>query len=429
MNRRTFLKTTALASAAFSAYPLLAIRPQPRKYRTLLIGSGWWGKNILRTALSSGTIQSISLCDVDATMLENAAAEFEKLTGSRPALYEDYREAIAKARPEIVIVATPDHWHALTAIAAMESGAHLFLEKPIGHTIGEGKAMVEAARATGVKVQVDLHRRANPALQNAHAFLRSGQVGEIGMVRNFVHYPLYGNDPVPDSEPPQGLNWDFWCGPAPLRPYNRKIHPGGFRQFMDYANGQCGDWGVHWLDQMLVWSEEKAPAKVSATGSRWIKKDNSDAPDTMVITYEFEKFTAFWEHRQYGGNDAEKHNIGTYFYGSKGILHMGWEDGWTFYPTSQNAQVIHESAVYKNRDRENILEMWNNLIDSIRDNTQLICDIEAGHRSTNMSLLGVAAMKAGRSLVWDSGKERFVNDNDANKLLSRSYRSPWKYPV
>ena len=429
MHRRTFLKSSALAAAAFSVNPLLGIRPAPRKFRTLLIGSGWWGKNILRTALSSGNVGVIALCDVDTRMLQEAAAEFEKLTGSRPAVYEDFKVALAREKPEIVIIATPDHWHALTAIAAMEAGAHLFLEKPVGHTIGEGKAMVSAAKASGVKVQVDLHRRANPALQNAHAFLRSGKVGEIGMVRNFVHYPLHGNDPVLDSQPPEGLNWDLWCGPAPYRPYNRKIHPGGFRQFMDYANGQCGDWGVHWLDQMLVWSEEQSPKKVSATGSRWIKKDNSDAPDTMVITFEFEKYTAFWEHRQYGGNDSEKHYIGTYFYGSKGILHMGWGDGWTFYPTNQNDQLIHEASAYNNRDKENILEMWNNLTDSIQNNSKLLCDIETGHRSTNLSLLGVAAMKAGRSLVWDGSKELFVNDREANKLLTRPYRSPWKYPV
>ena len=417
-----------MATAAFSTMPLIGIQSTTHKYSTLLIGSGWWGKNILYTAISTGTVGKVSLCDVDASMLKGAADEVEKLTGNRPSVYGDFREALSKEKPEVAIIATPDHWHALTAIAAMLQGVHIFCEKPVCHTINEGKAMLAAARETGVTVQIDLHRRANPALKNCHEFLRSGQVGKIGMVRNFVHYPLSGNNMVADSEIPEGLNWDMWCGPAPYRPYNRKMHPGGHRQFMDYANGQCGDWGVHWLDQMMVWSEEKYPKKISATGSRHIKTDNTDAPDAMVVTYEFDSYTAVWEHRLYGGSSNEKHYAGTYFYGSKGILHLGWEDGWTFYPNG-NSGIVHEDAVYTNKDKENIKEMWIDFISSIRNKSvNTICDMQAGHRSTNMSLLGIAAMKAGRTLLWDGQKEVFVGDKEADKLLKREYRKPWVYP-
>ena len=154
------------------------------------------------------------------------------------------------------------------------------------------------------------------------------------MVRTFVH-SNYGQWPdPPDENPPEGLDWDFWCGPAPLRPYNKRIHPRGFRQFLDYANGQLADWGIHWLDQVIWWTEEKYPKTVYSTGSKRIFTGIADAPDTQVVVYEFDSFTCTWEHRFYAGNEAEKHNIGCYFYGTKGTLHLGWHDGWTFYPSS-----------------------------------------------------------------------------------------------
>src|SRR5690606_7773309 len=138
-------------------------------------------------------------------------------------------------------------------------------------------------------------------------------------------------EPTPDAEVPEGLNWDFWCGPAPYRQFNPGIHPRGFRQYLEYANGQLGDWGIHWLDQILWWSEEQYPRSVHSSGGRFIRKDSTNAPDTQVATFQFESFTVTWEHRRYAGNDSEKHNIGCYFYGTEGVLHLGWLDGWTFY--------------------------------------------------------------------------------------------------
>jgi len=422
-NRRDFLRGSLTAGFGI---PLL--RAQGTKYRTALIGSGWWGMNILRCAMEAGESRVVAMCDVDENQLNPAVAEVTRLSGDQPTKYKDYRDLLAREKPEIVIVGTPDHWHALPTIAAVNAGAHVYVEKPIGHTIDEGKAMVKAARANNRVVQVGTHRRVSPHNVSGREFLRSGKAGKIGMVRAFV---LYGGGPgqkTPDSEPPPGLDWDFWCGPAPFRPYNKTIHPRGFRQHLGYANGTMADWGIHWFDQILWWAEERWPRKIFSSAARHIRQDSTNAPDTQVASFEFESFTVVWEHRLYGGNNAEKTNVGCYFYGTEGTFHMGWQDGWTFYPANGKKPVIHEDPKLNKPDDQNIRELWADFLVAIKAGRRPVCDIEIGHRSTNMSLLGMLSWKLGRSIRWDGEKETILGDPEANKLLRRPYRSPWQYP-
>jgi len=426
MNRRDFIKASVAANAALMAVPIL--RAQDRKYRTALIGSGWWGGNILRCAMQEGSSKIVALCDVDQNQLAPAIRAVVKLSGDQPKGYGDFRELLEKEKPEIVIVATPDHWHPLIMIAAVKGGAHVYVEKPIGHTIREGRAMIKAAREADRVVQVGTHRRVSPHNVSGMQFLKSGKVGKIGMVRAFVHYPGGPGQMIPDSDPPAGLDWSMWCGPAPLRPFNKTIHPKGFRNFLEYANGTLGDWGVHWMDQILWWTEEKYPRTVFSTGGRHIKRDNTDAPDTQVASFKFDSFTAVWEHRTYAGNEAEKTNIGAYFYGTEGTFHMGWLDGWTFYPSRKGQPIVHEDPKLNEPDQQNIRELWADFIASIRTGRRPVCDIETGHRSTNMSLLAMLSLKLGRSLQWDGEKEVVPGDPEANSRLSRVYRAPWHYP-
>ena len=339
MQRRTFVAGSLTGSLGFH---ILGAQ-RAKRYRTALIGSGWWGMNILTCgAIESGQCEVVALCDVDENQLNAAMKKVQELTRDQPRRYKDYRELLAREKPEIVIVATPDHWHALPTIAAIEAGAHVYVEKPIGHTILEGRAMVKAARAANRVVQVGLHRRVSPHNVSGMKFLRSGKLGKIGMVRAFVHSAGGPGQPTPDSDPPPGLDWDFWCGPAPKRPFNKAIHPRGFRQFLDFANGTLGDWGVHWMDQILWITEEKYPRKVFSSGGRFIRRDSTDAPDTQIAVFEFESFLVTWEHRTYAGNEAEKAPLGCYFYGTEGTFHMGWRDGWTFYPAKKGQPVLHE---------------------------------------------------------------------------------------
>lgn len=427
VHRRDFLKSAAGTGLAF-ATPIFGRAPSRRR-RLALVGSGWWGMNILRAALEAGGSEVAGMCDVDRGQLLPAGSEIEELTGSRPPLYEDYRELLLEQKPEIAIVATPDHWHPLITIDAVNAGAHVYVEKPVGHTIREGRAMVAAARRNGRVVQVGTHRRVSPHNISGIEFLKSGKAGKIGMVRTFVYSSQGQGEVVPNSEPPEGLNWDLWCGPAPYRPFNRKIHPRGFRQFLEYANGTLGDWGIHWLDQVLWWTDEKYPRRVSSTGGRYVLRDNSNAPDCQVATYDFEGFTLTWEHRLFAGHPNENHQFGCYFYGTEGVFHMGWLDGWTFYPREKSKSVIREEPQLHEPDSQNIPELWVDFLRAIDEGGSPVCDIEIGHRSTNLSLLGMLSLKLGRSVVWDGEKETIPEDPEANELLERPYRDPWVYPT
>ncbi len=436
VDRRQFMKTSVAAGLLTTAAPFVHAAPKDKQYRTALIGSGWWGMNLLREAMAGGNIKVVALCDVDQDNLDTSAEEVNDLSGDQPKKFKDFRELLKTAPPDIAIIATPDHWHALGAIAALQAGAHVLLEKPTGHTVEESRAIVNAAKAAGRVVQVGLHRRIGPHYVSGMTFLKDGRAGKIGMVRMFVHSGGGKELPSPNSQPPEGLDWDMYCGPAPLRPFNRKIHPGGFRNFLDFANGTLGDWGVHWLDQMMLWTDEKYPRRVYSTGGRPVrgepvlndKEQTTDAPDSQVAVYEFETFTATWEHRRFAGNNAEKSPIGCYFYAENGTFHMGWRDGWTFYPANSKDKIVHEDAQLQEPDGHNIKLLWADFLDSIENRRRPVADVESSHLSTNLSLLGMLSYKLGRSIEWDGANEKIVGDAEANRLLSRPYRSPWEYP-
>ena len=393
--------------------PFILAQKPGRKWRIALVGSGWWGKNILKEAMASGQCKVVALCDADSTALEVAADQVTDLSGDKPKTYADYRELLEKEKPEIVIIA------------------------PTGHTINESRAMLKASRDSGRVVQVGLHRRVGPHHVNAMKFLKSGAVGDVGMVRLFAHGGGGFEKPQRNSEAPEGMNWDLWCGPAPKRPFNGKLHPGGWRNFLDYANGTLGDWGVHWLDQVLMWTEEKYPKRIYSTGGRQIAgapvlnetEQTTDAPDHQVVVYDFEKFTCIWEHRRFAENNAEKHRIGAYFYGTKGTLHIGWQDGWTFYPTRDSDPHIHEESQLQQPDGHNLKILWADFLASIEDNKSPAAGIELAHRSSVLPLLGMISLKVGRSINWDGASEQIVGDAAANALLSRPYRAPYQYPT
>jgi len=243
--------------------------------------------------------------------------------------------------------------------------------------------------------------------------------------------------PTPNAEPPEGLNWYMWCGPAPLRPFNTKIHTRGFRQFLDYANGQLGDWGIHWIDQVLWITGQKHPQTIFSTGGRSIKgapintskEQTTDAPDHQVVAYAFDDFTLTWEHRQFAADPTSKHQpIGVHFYGTRGVFHLGWQDGWTFYPLDSKEQPVHEESKFTGENQDNVPELWRDFLDAIAANRAPACDIESGHRATTAALLGMLSLKLGRSIRWDADKQTIASDPEASALLRREYRKPWDYP-
>ena len=446
LTRRDFSHASLAAILASQTAPFIVRAQDAKKYRVVLIGSGWWGMNILNCALDSGACDLAALCDVDERMLAKACEALDKRGASKPKLYKDFRECLDKEKPDIAIVGTPDHWHALIMIEACKQGAHVYVEKPIGHTIMEGRAMVNAAAKYGRVVQVGTHRRASPHNQSAREFIRSGKLGTIGLITCFVTYGGGPETPKRNMEPPKELDWDFWCGPAPLRPFcgdlknawGGGIHPRGFRNFLDYANGQLGDWGIHWLDQVLWITDMKHPSSCHSVGGRPIRgpavltaeEQTSDGPDCQTATWTFaDGPTVTWEHRLFCGNPHEKgENVGVYFYGQKGVFHLAWQKGWTFYPSNSKEPVLHEDSKLNEPDGQNIKELFADFLDAIRNNRKPLCDIEGAHRATTMSLLGNLSMKLGRSVAWDGVKES-TGDAEADKLLRRPYRGAWQYPV
>jgi predicted dehydrogenase len=435
--RRSFIRTTTLGAMALSSSPFIHAQQSGGKFRTALIGSGWWGKNILKEAAASGRCKIVALADVDATTLEIAADQVADLSGDTPKTYKDYRELLAKEKPDIVIIATPDHWHALITIDSLKAGAHVYLEKPTGHTVNESRAIVHAAHNADRVIQVGLHRRIGPHHVSGMEFLKSGAVGQVGMVRLFAHGGGGPEKPSRNEEPPEGMDWNFWCGPAPLRPFNKKLHPGGWRHFLDFANGNLGDWGVHWLDQVLWWNGGEYPKRVFCAGGRPVmgtpvlnaSEQTSDTPDHQVATYEFEKFTCVWEHRRFAENNNEKHKIGAYFYGTNGVLHIGWRDGWTFYPSSKSGKMEHQDSQLQEPDGHNITLLWADFMEAIDKRRKPVASIEQSHRSSVLPLLGMISWRTGRSIQWDGTREQIIDDPEANKLLSRPYREPWVYPA
>lgn len=442
MKRRDFIRAAGASALALGVPYLAGAQGRDKKFKTAIIGSGWWGKVIGEMAMQSGTVDITSVCDVDQEMTDSAVKLVNEKSGLAPKAYRDFRELLQKEKPDICIVATPDHWHPLIAIAAVESGAHVYVEKPVGHTILEGRAMVKAARAADRVMQVGTHRRVTPHGISAYKFVKEGKLGKIGMVRAFVAGAAGAGQPeapAPNSDPPATLDWDMWCGPGPLKPYNPAYHPKKWRQFLDFANGQIGDW-VHWTDQIMwVLGDDRHPQTVSAVGGIYLREPTPDkappnttvpdAPDTLDVHWDFGDCVATWEHRQYAGSGAEKARYGCYFYGANGVLHVGWSDGWTFYPIKKGEPEIHEEPKLHLPGSQNVPELWADFVEAIEKKRRPTCDIEIGHHSTTLSLLGILSWKLGRGVKWDGAKEECPGDAEANALLRREYRKPWVYPA
>ncbi len=429
MKRRSFLQTASIASAAsLIPHPFITFL-KPQKLKTALIGSGWWGMNILREGIKTGEIDVVALCDVDQNQLKTSQETLQKLCNDKPRLYKDYRECIAKEKPDIVINATPDHWHALIAIEAMRNGAHVFLEKPIAHTVLEGSAIEKVALDTKRVCIVDFHRRYSPHNVSAQAFLKSGKVGVIKEVKAFVLYNWGMGKKEPPIAPPSGLDWDFYCGPAPLLPYHAGVHPRGFRQYDAFANGQIGDWGPHWFDQILWWTEEKMPRSIFSTQTRGVRESNITSAETQTAVFEFESFTCTWEHSILNNRSHANHEkVGVMFMGTEGVFHLGWQSGWTFYPRDEKKEIIREAAQLNKPDDQNIDLVWQDFLSCIKSGKTPNANITCGKHATNMALLANVSAAAGRSIDWDYKNDKIVGDKSAQKLLARDYRKPWVYP-
>jgi len=450
MNRRDFLaaSSASLALSQFDAFAAFADKPP----RVGLIGTGWYGKCDLFRLIQVAPIEVVSLCDVDSKMLADAAEQVSQrqVSKKKPRTYGDYREMLKEKDLDIVLVHTPDHWHALPMIAAVEAGADVYVQKPISVDIVEGQAMVAAARKHKRVVQVGTQRRSTPHLIEAlEKVVKPGLLGKIGHVEVYCYYHMRNPANPPVTKVPDYLDYEMWTGPAPLRPYDAPPDEQGvslphrrwWRAFNEYSNGIVGDMCIHMLDMVRWMLDLGWPKSVSSAGGIFVQKEaKSNISDSQSATFTFDNFDVVWQHRTWGHPVDAKYPWGATIYGDKGTLKLS-VNSYDFTPIgkgeSLHGEFLSELEKYPEDKTEKDLEKhvasairWHmkDFLKAITDRSKPVADIEQGHISTASCILANLSMQLGRSLIWDPIKQLVVGDPEANKLLRRPYRAPWVHP-
>jgi predicted dehydrogenase len=409
-----------------------------------LIGCGWYGKIDLLRLIQVSPVEVVSLCDVDQHMLADAANKVAARQASKktPRTFSDYRQMLKERDLDIVLIAPPDHWHALIMIEAVKSGVDVWVQKPISADVMEGAAMLEAARAQDRVVQVGLQRRSTPHIVEAkERFLDEGKLGKIAMVEIYCYYHMRATQNPPDTDPPPYFDYEMWTGPAPMRPYNKLVHPRTWRAFMEYGNGIVGDMCVHMLDMTRWMLGLGWPTRVASTGGILVDKaSKANISDTQLATFDFGGLRVVWQHRSWGEAPDPKYPWGATFYGDKGTLKVSVYS-YDFIPVG-GGQPVHRDVTYEfdrypedrtEKDLEThvapaIRYHMLNFLKAIDTRGRPISDIEQGYISTASCILANNAMKLGRTLEWDPNKRQVVSDEEADRLLRRPYRGPWIHP-
>ena len=443
MNRRQFL--TASAGLALSAGRGLAVPYADQKPRRVgLIGSGWYGKSDILRLVQVAPVEIVSLCDVDKQMLAEAAdlVASRQKSKKKPRLFHDYRDMLKEKDLDIVEVATPDHWHALAMIAAVQSGVDVYVQKPISVDIIEGQAMLAAARKYNRVVQVGTQRRSTPHLVEAmNDFIRPGKLGKISMVEICCYYHMRATENPPDADPPANLDYEMWTGPAPMRPYNKLVHPRSWRAFMEYGNGIVGDMCIHMFDVTRWMMNLGWPTRISSSGGIFDdKKSKANITDTQIATFEYPDLRIEWQHRSWGTAPDPDYPWAATFYGDRGTLKASVY-GYDFIPES-GGKKIHRDVTYEleqypedktEKDLEKqcapaIRHHMQDFLAAIDARSKPVADIEQGYISTTSCILANLSMQLGRTLNWDAAAQRVKDDDEANRFLRRPYRSPWVHP-
>ncbi|MFO0914819.1 MAG: Gfo/Idh/MocA family oxidoreductase [Pirellulales bacterium] len=445
-SRRRFLQAGAAvgALAALAPEDLLAAGEKPR--RVGLIGAGWYGKSDLWRLVQVAPVEIVSICDPDQHMLAEAVeiAQQRQASKKAPRTYGDYREMLKEKDLDIVLIGSPDHWHALHAIAAMEAGADVYVQKPISVDVREGEAMVDAARRLGRVVQVGTQRKSTPHLIDAkREVIEAGLLGKIGHVELCCYFHMRANGNPPLEPVPDFLDYEMWTGPAPLRPYDGLPHRRWWRTFTEYGNGIVGDMCVHMLDTARWMLDLGWPSRIQSTGGILVQKDGkSNISDTQVATFEYDDFEAVWQHRTWGTPPDPDYPWALFIYGEKGTLKASTMRA-DFIPVDSKAKPMHFECLFeKEKFPEDVTERdielnaapatRRHMLDflaAVDKRTRPVADIEQGHISTASCIMANLSMKlGGRPLVFDSEKRLVVGDDEATKLLYRPYRAPWQHP-
>lgn len=396
-----------------------------------LIGAGGMGQYNLKDFLRTGQVDAIAIADPFQPNLDRAI----ELTDGKAKGYKDFRQILDRKDIEAVIIATPDHWHAIPLIMACAAGKDVYVEKPLSHTLYEGRKMVEAAAKYNRVVQVGTQQRSGEHFQKAVELVRSGKIGKVTVVETWIHGNSWpeGMEKPPDCDPPPWLDWELWLGPAPYHVYNRNRCIGTFRAFWDYSGGTLTDWGTHLLDIVHWAMGVDAPKTVSASGGKYLIEDNGETPDMLEVVYEYpvspvsgKEFVVTWSNRHTNSHGPDGHGYGVQFYGTEGTLFID-RAGYTLWPEPRRVggESVSSSGVTKSEGSAQHYPHVLNFLECLRSRRKPNSDIETTHRSTSAPHLGNIAFKLGRKLRWNRDEERFPDDPEANKLLTKEYRKPW----
>ena len=434
-SRRNFIRNSSLLAAGtgiFSALPeetfaLFRKRISPNdKIGVGVIGiNGMGWANITAMLKANPETHCVAICDVDQNVLDKRAQELEKNFSMKPVHYSDYRKLLADKNVDVVIIGTPDHWHCLQAVEAMQAGKDVYVEKPIANSIAEIRTMVAAQEKYDRVVQVGQWQRSHAHFKSALDVIRSGDLGKIRMVKSWAYQGWMKNIPIkPDSAVPAGVDYDMWLGPAKKRPFNPNRFHFNFRWFWDYAGGLMTDWGVHLVDYALLGMNAKDPKTIMASGGKMAYPDDAaETPDTLATVYDFGEFIMLWEHAQAinGGNYGRDHGIA--YIGNNGTLVLD-RGGWEIIPEGKSME-----AVKVKKSDDGLANNTKNFIDVVksRDLSKLNAPLQAGATVATVCQMGNIAYKTGKKLTWDKQKQLFT-DADANKLITPVYHNNYTLP-
>ena len=430
LSRRSFLSASALGMAAAPVAMRAALAqdkpvPPSEKVRVGVVGCGGISEADMQCFLLNPEVDIPIICDIDDSHIANRAKLVEAKRGKLPDTVKDFRRVIDRKDVDVVLVCTPDHWHALPTIYACEAGKDVYCEKPLGKTIDEGRAMLEAAKKYNRVVQMGTHWRSGEHYRDAVEFVRSGKLGKVRMVRAWAYLDwLGGIGNPPDGPVPDGVDYDMWLGPAPLRPFNPNRFHFNFRWFWDYAGGLMTDWGVHLINMMLMGTGQDSPKTVFSTGGKYVFDDNSETPDSQVTVYEFPTYTLIWEHKAGLNNGLNGRSWGVEWSGTEGNIILN--DGG--YQLTTEPKRANLDSVKKPGSGDPRPAHVRNVLDCLTTRQQPVLNLEVGHHVSTVAHLGNIAYRTGRKIVWDSANEKVVGDPQADKLVGVKYRKPWKLP-
>ncbi len=436
LTRRRFLKKSALSASiapvalgALSGPFIRSVRadePAPsEKMRLGLIGCGGMGQGDLECFFLNPEVDCAVICDVDDAHIAKGLEICEKKGRKKPDATKDFRSVLDRKDVDFVLVATPDHWHALPTVMACQAGKDVYVEKPLAKTIAEGRAMLEASKRHNRVVQMGSQWRSCKHIIEASDIVRSGKLGKVSVVRGWAYLdwlPSIGNPA--DGQPPAGVDYNQWLGPAPERPFNPNRFHFNFRWFWDYAGGLMTDWGVHLINMMLMGMGPDAPKSAFSTGGKFVFDDNSETPDSQVTVYEFPGYMLIWEHKAGLNNGLNGRSWGIEWSGTEGNIILN-DSGYQLITEPKRATL---DSMKKPGSGDPRPAHVRNFLDCVKSRHQPVLNLEIGHHVSTVAHLGNIAYRTGQKITWDAANQKIVGNPEAENLVSVQYRKPWTLP-